>query len=142
MCVVGLDCVYSEILFRRFVTFAAILLLLVGASCRPKHPLSERERFESYFPTMPRTELPQAVLDRIPSLLGSLKPGMTPKQVYKTLGLAGPVGLTGCDGPWRRYRFGHEFRTNQFMVLQFNMLTQPPSFVEARLYGEGWQKSR
>jgi hypothetical protein len=83
-------------------------------------------------------KLPKDVLDEIPGRLEVLKPGMSLKQVYRTLRLPSSVNWFDGSGPPERYRLGYQFRTNAFMTLTFDMLKQPASFLGAELHGSGW----
>jgi len=58
-------------------------------------------------------------------------------QVLQTLNLPKVRICSGMHDA-RHYDLGFVFRTNRYMTLTFNMLTKPPTFLEAHLYGDGW----
>jgi hypothetical protein len=125
------------------IAFACILSVVIVLGCQPKRTLTKEEVFEANFrlfepPNAPRQEVQQNLVDQIPLRLRSLKPGMTPGQVFQALNLPDNVGCFAGDGPSEWYRLGFQLRTNQFMTLRFNMLHQPPTFIDAALSGEGW----
>jgi hypothetical protein len=128
---------------NRHIALACLLSFVIVLGCRPKHALTKDEVFEANFalfqpPIASRQEVQPDILDQIPLRLRSLKSGMTPREVFKALNLPNNLNCASGSGAQRFYRLGFNLRTNRFMVMKFNMLQQPPSFIEAELYGEGW----
>jgi hypothetical protein len=133
----------NPILRNLLIVLACLLSVAVTLGCRPKHTLTKEEVFEANFalfapPKDSRQEVQQDILDQIPLRLRSLKSGMTPGEVFKALKLPNNLSCASGDGDPRFYRLGFHLRTNRFMVMKFNMVQQPPSFIEAELSGEGW----
>jgi hypothetical protein len=83
-------------------------------------------------------DVPTEVLDKIPSYFESLSPGMSPTQVLQTLHLTG-VRPSTTNQELHYYALGFGFRTNRYIVLSFNMRTDPPMFSGGHLWGDGWQ---
>ncbi|MCX6927793.1 MAG: hypothetical protein NT154_31975 [Verrucomicrobia bacterium] len=121
-------------------------LLVVLLGCQPSRPRTNKEVFDGNFDALarqfgsPSAEVPQEILDKVPVYLASLKPGMSPREVLRTLRLS-KVQLVGGDhAPWA-YDLGFKLRSNCYMSLRFNMLSNPPSFIQASLSGDGWKQS-
>lgn len=127
----------------RIVGALALLAVLIG--CQPPRPRTEDEVFSDNFDLLAKQlgarspEIPQEVLDKLPARLASLKPGMSPRQVLRTLRLSKPKLTGGDHAPWA-YDLGFLLRSNYYMTLRFNMLSNPPSFIQARLSGDGWKQ--
>src|SRR4051794_13927299 len=104
----------------------ALLVVLIG--CQPPRPRTEDEVFNNNFDLLAKqfgarsAEIPQEVLDKLPARLVSLKPGMSPREVLRMLRLSNPK-LTGGDHAPRAYDLGFLLRSNYYMILRFNMLS-------------------
>ena len=128
---------------NRLIALVCLLSVVFMLGCRPKHALTEEDVFEANFALFASSknssqDVQQDIVDQIPLRLRFLKSGMTPGQVFKALNLTNGLSCSGGDGDPKFYRLGFQLRTNRFMVMKFDMVQQPPSFIEVKLSGEGW----
>ena len=127
------------------IAFAALLPIIFALGCHPGRSPTKNEIFEENFSLFERPkgsgqEVPQSVLIQIPMRLRFLKPGMTREEVFRALKLPDSLGCFGGEGPGERYRLGFQLRTNCFLTLRFNMISQPPTFIDGAPVGEGWKQ--
>jgi hypothetical protein len=120
----------------------SIVVLVIALGCHSQRALTGDEVFEANFAMLVHSnetpvEVRLDIVEQIPSRLGSLKPGMTPEQVFEALRLPNDLGCASGAGDPKRYRLGFLLHTNRYLVLRFNMTQRPPSFIDAQL-GAGW----
>jgi hypothetical protein len=131
-------------LLNRFLVSVCLISVGLTLGCGPRKALTRDEVFAANFDWFtlsksPYREVQDGVLDEIPARLRSLKAGMTPGQVFGVLKLPADLGCLEGSGDSRYYSLAFQFRSNRFMVMRFNMVQQPPSFIDLRLTGDGWR---
>jgi hypothetical protein len=120
--------------------------MIAFLSCKRGHPRADNELFRENFDSVakqfcvPPEDVPLKVLEKVPSYFGLLKTGMSPGEVFRTLHLP-KVRLTGGEHTARNYTLGIELRTNRYLVLRFNMLSNPPCYLGGALAGDGWKQA-
>ena len=130
---------------RRLIAFAWMVVpIIVSFGCHFERTPTKEEVLEQNFGVLaaqarsPAEDVALEVVDRVPSLLQTLKPGMTPPQVLRALHLPDNLRWVTGSGPNNNYGLDFFLQNNRRMILRFNMLRRPPAFVEAKLFGEGW----
>ncbi len=135
----------SRLKYRLWLAPAILVVpLVLVLGCKPRHPRTDNEVFLGNLNavgtqfSVPPEDVPIEVVEKVPSYFGLLKTGMSPAEVFRTLHLP-KVQLGYGEHAAREYTLEFELRTNRYMLLRFNMLSNPPCYLGGALVGDGWE---